>query len=116
MRPQTFEFSKKYGFSQITFFRKVGKTNIHSESFLKFDSAHFGILIDIYKKKKIFSKIFFFTNKIFFLTYGKIFLLLDQSRACSKMKKAQWGFSFTKFNIHILKQLCLYFNYMTLTV
>ena len=46
IRPQTFELSKKYGFSQITFFRKVRETNIHSESFLKFDSAHFGILID----------------------------------------------------------------------
>jgi hypothetical protein len=43
---------------------------------------------------------------------GKIFLLLDQNRACSKMKSAQWGFSFTISNIHFLKQLCLYFNYM----
>ncbi len=33
----------KYGFSLITFFRKVKKTNIHSKSFSKFDSAHFGI-------------------------------------------------------------------------
>jgi len=32
------------------------------------------------------------------------------------MKGAQWGFSFTKSNIHFLKQLCLYFNYMPLTV
>ena len=47
---------------------------------------------------------------------GKIFLLWEFFRACSKMKSAQWGFSFTKSNIHFLKQLCLYFNYMTLTV
>ncbi len=46
----------------------------------------------------------------------KSFLLPDQNRACSKMKSAQWGFSFTKSNIDFLKQLCLYFNYMTLTV
>ena len=39
MRPQTFELSKKYGFYQI----KVKETNIYSESFLKFDSAHFSI-------------------------------------------------------------------------
>jgi len=32
--PQTFKFSKKYGFSQITFFRKVKETNIHPESFI----------------------------------------------------------------------------------
>ena len=36
MRPQIFEFSKKYGLSQVTFFRKVKETNIHSESFLEF--------------------------------------------------------------------------------
>jgi len=48
--------------------------------------------------------------------HGKFFLLLNQNRACSKMKSAQRGFSFTKSNIHFLKQLCLYFNYMTLTV
>jgi hypothetical protein len=28
MRPQTFELSKKYGFSQITFFKKVKETKI----------------------------------------------------------------------------------------
>ena len=28
------------------------------------------------------------------------FLLPDQNRACSKMKSAQWGFSFKKSNIH----------------
>ena len=33
-------FFLKYGFPQITFFRKVKETNIHSKSFLKFDSAH----------------------------------------------------------------------------
>jgi len=32
------------------------------------------------------------------------------------MKSAQWWFSFKKSNIHFLKQFCLYFNYMTLTV
>jgi hypothetical protein len=32
------------------------------------------------------------------------------------MKKAQWGFSFKKSKIHFLKQLCLYFNNMKLTV
>ncbi len=47
---------------------------------------------------------------------GKIFLLSEFFRACSKMKSAQWGFSFTKSNIHFLKQRCLYFDYMTLTV
>jgi len=40
-------FLSKYGFSQITFFRKVRETNIHSKSFLKFDAAHFGIQIDL---------------------------------------------------------------------
>jgi len=35
-------FSLKYGFSQITFFGKVRETNIHSKSFLKTYSAHFG--------------------------------------------------------------------------
>ena len=43
---------------------------------------------------------------------GMFFLLSEFFRACSKMKKAQWGFSFKKSNIHFLKQLCLYFNYM----
>ena len=47
---------------------------------------------------------------------GKIFLLSEFFRACSKIKSAQWGFSFTKSTIHFLKQRCLYFNYMTLTV
>jgi hypothetical protein len=47
---------------------------------------------------------------------GKIFLLSEFFRACSKMKSAQWGFSFTKSYIHFLKQRFLYFNYMTLTV
>ena len=46
MRPQTVEFLKQCGISQITFFRKVKGSNIHSESFLKFDSVHFGIKID----------------------------------------------------------------------
>jgi len=27
-------------------------------------------------------------------------------RACSKIKSAQWGFSFTKSKIYFLKQLC----------
>ena len=47
---------------------------------------------------------------------GKIFLLWELYRASSKMKKAQWGFSFKKSNIHFLKQFCLYFNYMKWTV
>ena len=46
------------------------------------------------------------------LQCGMFFLLSEFFRACSKMKKAQWGFSFKKSNIHFLKQLCLYFNYM----
>jgi hypothetical protein len=50
MWPQTFKFCKKYGFSQKTFLRIVRYTNIHFESFLKFDSAHFGIQIDRFKK------------------------------------------------------------------
>ena len=44
------------------------------------------------------------------LQCGMFFLLSEFFRACSKMKKAQWGFSFKKSNIHFLKQLCLYFN------
>jgi hypothetical protein len=32
MRPQTFELSKKYVFSQITFFRKIRETNFHYDS------------------------------------------------------------------------------------
>jgi hypothetical protein len=44
------------------------------------------------------------------LSHGMFFLLSEFFRACSKMKKAQWGFSFKKSNIHFLKQLCLYFN------
>ena len=66
MRPQTFELSKKYDFSQITFFRKVRENNIHSEIFLKFDSAHFGILIELCQKKKTFHNFqlkFFFSQK-----------------------------------------------------
>jgi hypothetical protein len=43
MSPQTFELFKKYGFYQTTFFRKVRDTNIHSNSFLKFESSYFGI-------------------------------------------------------------------------
>ena len=38
------ELSKKnYVFFQITFFKKVRETNIHSKSILKFDCAHFRI-------------------------------------------------------------------------
>ena len=48
--------------------------------------------------------------QVFFTGYKVI------NRACSKMKRAQWGFSFKKPNIHFLKQRCLYFNYMKLTV
>jgi len=44
------------------------------------------------------------------IVIGSFFLLPVVKRACSKMKKAQWGFSFKKSNIHFLKQLCLYFN------
>ena len=36
-----------WGFSWKTFFRRVKDTNMYFESFLKFDSAHFGILINI---------------------------------------------------------------------
>ncbi len=43
MSPQTFKLFKKYGFYQTTFFRKVRDTNIHSNSFLKFESSYFGI-------------------------------------------------------------------------
>jgi len=43
IRLWNFEFFKKYVFSEITFFRKVRDANIHSESFLNFDSAHFAI-------------------------------------------------------------------------
>jgi hypothetical protein len=72
---------------------------------------------------KLVSKTPFFCTVLFYsilqkttLKDGKIFLLLEFFRAFSKMKSAQWGFSFTKSNIHFLKQLCLYFNYITLTV
>jgi hypothetical protein len=34
------------------------ETNFHWKSFLRFDSAHFGIKIDLYKKKKIFFEFF----------------------------------------------------------
>ena len=43
MRPQTFEFLKKFGISQITFFRKVKETNVPSKNFSKYDFAHFVI-------------------------------------------------------------------------
>jgi hypothetical protein len=43
---------------------------------------------------------------------ARFFSIPVLNRACSKMKSAQWGFSFTKSNIHFLKQLCQYFNYM----
>ncbi len=46
----------------------------------------------------------------------QVFFTVTLHRACSKMKKAQWGFSFKKSKIHFLKQLCLYFNYIELTV
>ncbi len=49
-----------------------------------------------------------------YLNMASFFLLLNQNRACRKMKSA--GFSFKKSNIHFLKQLCLYFNFMKLTV
>ncbi len=45
---------------------------------------------------------------LFLKVIGKIFLLWEFFRACSKMKSAQWGFSFTKSNIHFLKQRCLF--------
>ncbi len=48
MRPQTFELSKKYGFSQITFFRKIQDTNIDYKSFLK---LNLGIKIKMLEKK-----------------------------------------------------------------
>ena len=41
LRYQTFEFLKKSGFPQITFFRKVRETNIYYKSFSKFNSAHY---------------------------------------------------------------------------
>ena len=72
MSLQTFEFLKKCGISQITFFRKDKETNIHSESFLKFDFAHFGINRKnrpILEKKNFFLKFllkyFFHKKKIF---------------------------------------------------
>ncbi len=37
----------------------------------------------------------------------QVFFLPVLKRACSIMKSAQWGFSFKKSNIHIIKQLCL---------
>jgi hypothetical protein len=67
MRPQTFELSKKHGFYQVTFFRKVKETSINSESFLKFD---FAILILVYKSTYIRKTNFFFdflVEKFFFL-------------------------------------------------
>jgi hypothetical protein len=53
---------------------------------------------------------------IFMTINDSFFLLCTLHRASSKMKKAQRGFSFKKSKIHFLKQLCLYFNYMKLTV
>jgi hypothetical protein len=50
------------------------------------------------------------------LTFGSFFLLPVLNRACSKMKSAQWGFSFKKSHIHFSKQLCLYFNYLMVNV
>ena len=40
-----------YGFSRKAFFREVRDTNVDSESFVKFDSTHFEIQIDHYRKK-----------------------------------------------------------------
>jgi hypothetical protein len=37
---------QNYVFSQIFFFGKAIDTNIHSESFVEFNSAHFSILIE----------------------------------------------------------------------
>ena len=48
--------------------------------------------------------------------YEKFFSLRILYKAFSKMKSAQWGFSFNKSNIHFLKQLCLYFHYLMRTV
>ena len=44
-------------------------------------------------------------------TYGKFFLLLNQNRACSKMKSAQWGFSFKKGSMsitHVFSRIVTY--------
>ncbi len=75
MNTQTFELFKKLCFFfGICFFRKVRHTNIHSKSFLKFDSAHFGtftffsknkfskndfLLWPIVNKRQIFQELFF---------------------------------------------------------
>ncbi len=61
MRPQTLELSKKYVFSQITFFKKVKEANIHSGIFYR----------HMLEKKKFFSKFFF----PYFYYYYKILLL-----------------------------------------
>ena len=44
---KTLYFKKKKRKTKINFFGKVSETNIHSESFLKFDSAHFGMQIEL---------------------------------------------------------------------
>jgi len=64
MRPQSFEFLKKCGISQISFFGKVKDTNIHSERFLKFDTTHFVINRPMLEIKIIFLN---FEKKLFFL-------------------------------------------------
>ncbi len=53
---------------------------------------------------------------LFRFKVASFFLLPVLNRALSKMKNAQWGFSFKKSNKHFLKQLCLYFNYLMGTV
>ena len=48
---------KSYVFSQITFFRKIRETNVHSKGFYKFDSAQFGNR-PMLKKRKYFFEFF----------------------------------------------------------
>ena len=111
MRPQTFELTKKYVFSQITFFRKVRDTNIHSESFLKFYSAHFA-------HKSTYIRIFFFVKKKFqlknskkknFLTFVDLYTKMCRIKFCCiwmwafeiKNKKGKKNFIYVLLFAHL---------------
>ena len=61
-----------------------------------------------FSKQQQNQMLYFVFNRL----YGSFFLLGVIFKAYSKMKIAQWGFSLKKSNLHILKQLCLYFNYL----
>jgi len=65
-----------------------------------------------FSKQRQNQMLYFVFNRL----YGSFFLLGVIFKAYIKMKIAQWGFSLKKSNIHILKQLCLYFNYLMGTV